>query len=104
MSDRDVADPGAGFDWLTSDGTTLWWLESRPSSGRSVLMRWDAGRLATYGVAGGIGSTLHAYGGQPYTVLEPDQVVAVDASTGQLVGVPPNLDNRYVRRSCSGRR
>ncbi|MEV6929656.1 prolyl oligopeptidase family serine peptidase [Dactylosporangium sp. NPDC051485] len=97
MSERDVADPGAGFDWLTSDGTTLWWLESRPSAGRSVLIRWDAGRLAAYSVASGsIGSALHAYGGQPYTVLEPDQMEAVDASTGQLVGLPHDLDSRYV--------
>jgi dipeptidyl aminopeptidase/acylaminoacyl peptidase len=92
-----AVDPDAGFDWLTSDGSALWWLESQPSAGRSVVLHWDAGHLAEYGVTScSIGSGLHTYGGQPYAVVQPNHLVAVDASTGQIIGLSSDLDDRPV--------
>lgn len=96
MTDGDVAALGTRFDWLASDGTAWWWLEFQPPAGRAVVMRSDITRLSAYRAAvGSIGSGLHTYGGRPYAVVEPGRVVAVDASTGQFVGLPPGSGDRH---------
>ncbi len=85
-----ISDPGSSFDWLTSDSTALWWLEYQPPANQSVVMRWSAGRLIAHSASGGgIGSRLHAYGGRPYTVVQPDQVAALDAETSQFFSGSP---------------
>ena len=89
VAERGTADPGASFDWLTSDGTALWWVEHQPSASRTVVMRWSVDGLVAYSAAGGsIGSGLHAYGGQPYIAIEPGRVAAVDSSTNTFLGLP----------------
>ena len=51
----------ASFENLLTDGTHLYWTESRPD-GRSAVVRWSPSSLAE-DVAVGVGSGVHAYGG-----------------------------------------
>src|SRR4051812_29454276 len=98
-SDRQTAEVGAAFDWVSSVEDGLCWLESRPLTGRAVVMRWQPSsreRLATSGLPdASVGSSLHAYGGMPYADLREDGMALVDGSTGQVVTAAGSTsDNR----------
>lgn len=56
------------FDWLTSSGNTLHWVESLPEEDRAVVVSWD-GANTTVG-SDAVGNALHAYGGGPYVANE----------------------------------
>ncbi|WP_147315728.1 hypothetical protein [Asanoa ferruginea] len=89
-----LVEAGSDFDWLTGSGGRLSWLEQRPSTGRSVVVSLERGQLVGYGVRGGsIGSSLHSYGGRPFVFLGSEGLVAVDASTGCVVGTGETADS-----------
>ncbi|WP_233624266.1 prolyl oligopeptidase family serine peptidase [Actinoplanes sp. ATCC 53533] len=86
-----VARAGTSIDWLTSAGGVLHWVEASPEVGRAVVASWDPSSGASgVRISGlpeaGVGSSLHAYGGMPYTVLPALGVAVVDGSTGQIAG------------------
>lgn len=91
-----VAQAGVSYDWLTSAGDRLYWVESSPESGHAALVTWAPGSVSVQSGTG-VGSSLHAYGGMPYAVLPSGDAVLVDDSTGHLVGpvTVPNTGHLY---------
>ncbi|GAA3766858.1 S9 family peptidase [Plantactinospora mayteni] len=80
------AEVGANFDWLTSVGARLSWVETQPSTGRAIAVLSASTGLTGYSVPGGsVGSSLHAYGGMPHLFAPSGALVAVDAATGRLI-------------------
>ncbi len=80
---------GTGFDWLTATRDGVCWLESEAGTGRTVVtcFRPGSGEVIGYGLrSGDVGSSLHAYGGLPYLVRAPGDLVAVEAAASQVVG------------------
>ncbi|MGI5147230.1 prolyl oligopeptidase family serine peptidase [Plantactinospora sp. CA-294935] len=97
------AEADAGFDWLASTGARLSWVETQPSTGRSVAMLSDAGRLAGYTVRDqSVGSSLHAYGGMPYVFTPSGTLVAVSATTGQLIAPFGSTDDEFTYGDLAG--
>lgn len=70
------------YDSLTGCGGGLYWVESRPDEGRSVVGSWPCPPGAN--VAGfAVGNAVHAYGGGPYVVADSG-VWLVSAADGQV--------------------
>ena len=68
-----VAGTLRGLSSLRADESTLYWLESRPDQGRTVLCRCEAGEVAAQDVTPDefdIGSRVHEYGGGAYAVQD----------------------------------
>jgi dipeptidyl aminopeptidase/acylaminoacyl peptidase len=87
---RQVAQAGTSYDWLTGVGDVLHWVESVPQTGRAVVVTWRpswGARTQTSGIVdAGVGSSLHAYGSMPYTILPEADPVLVNAATAQISG------------------
>jgi dipeptidyl aminopeptidase/acylaminoacyl peptidase len=62
---EDAAAGKVSLSELASDGTSLYWLESRPAEGgRVVLVRWDGGQVMDVSPGGvSVRSRVHEYGG-----------------------------------------
>lgn len=80
----------ADYSDLCYASSALWWLEFRPSEGRSLIMRWRDGQTATITPEGyGARSRVYEYGGGSFCVLpgehEPDcQVAFVNEADQQI--------------------
>ncbi|HEY0699724.1 MAG TPA: prolyl oligopeptidase family serine peptidase, partial [Micromonospora sp.] len=79
MSTKVVAEPAreavrasVGFDQLRAVGDSLYWLESRPESGTTTLVRWHPESGAADVTPSGfeVGSDVHAYGGGAFAITD----------------------------------
>ncbi len=90
LSAADVAAQRVSRYSLASDGTSLWWLEGRPSEGgRVVLVRSDGGDPVVVSPEGvSIRSRVHEYGGGAWCLLDGGAAFAyVDEPTQRVHAV-----------------
>jgi dipeptidyl aminopeptidase/acylaminoacyl peptidase len=85
-----VGQRAKSFDWLTQRDGVLFWVESVPEEGRSIVRSWPA--VVDPSVAAlGVGSDVHAYGGGPYAVTDSG-IWLVNERDGQIW--PPGTEDR----------
>lgn len=94
-----VAQAATSYDWLTSAGGALYWVESS-ANGRAVVASVRPSPACSDARIAGlpdadVGSHLHAYGGMPYAVLSSGMAM-VSSSSGQIAGDVTVLDTAHA--------